>query len=427
MRAIIDDLRHRRMEEGDTLLGVPREYFYDVCDRDGEAMIRVARELTCRILVLQGGRDYQCTREDFEKLIIPHEDITLGAAIGSGSFGQVYQARWIVEEVAVKRLMPNLNMVTELEDEFLHEVTVMSQLKSKYIVPLRGITVSPYGMVMEYMPQGTLSHLLHESEIPVPASLQYRLANDIVKGMAFLHHHCILHRDLKSDNILLTQNYEARLADFGLAKIKNVSSQSSKTGSMVGTVPYTAPEILDDEGDQKYLPASDVYSYGVVVWEITARQRPWANKGALFIIANVAVKGKRELIPPHAPKILQDVTAQAWAQAPAQRPSMMAILQQLEAAPVEAEDVAAQHPRAKGPAQGDLTPNWATGGRGPGVNPAQLGHFAGGRAQADRGGLRGNQDSHAPRGKYGGKRGHGGLRGNFDSQAPRPRGVDGGW
>ncbi len=101
MRAIIDDLRHRRMEEGDTLLGVPREYFYDVCDRDGEAMIRVARELNCRILVLQGGRDYQCTREDFEKLekgLSRHEHATFRFLPGMNHFFAHGQGKAIPSE-----------------------------------------------------------------------------------------------------------------------------------------------------------------------------------------------------------------------------------------------------------------------------------------------------------------------------------------
>jgi len=181
----------------------------------------------------------------------------------------------------------------------------------------------------------------------------------------------------------------------------------------VGTLPYIAPEILDDESDQKYLPKSDVYSYGMVLWEILARQKPWDGKSARQILVNVMFKGLREPIPTDAPAVLATTIDMARVQEPEQRPSMMKILEHLEASPVE--DDTSAGPKDNFTSQ---KPNRGRGGRG-GV--ALRGNFTSqlaGRSQAQnlsqRGQFaRGNGMGRA-RGQSRGARG-----GNFTSQARR--------
>lgn len=199
--------------------------------------------------------------------------------IGKGGSGTVY-----------KGLMPNGKMVAikrlpairkgSLEDDdhgFSAEIQTLGNIRHRHIVRLLGCCSNHETnlLLYEYMPNGSLGELLHG---PRGGSLnwvtRYRIAIEAAKGLCYLHHDCtpvIVHRDVKSNNILLDSNYEAHVADFGLARALQDSGKSESMSSVAGSYGYIAPEYAYT---LKINEKSDTYSFGVVLLELLTGRRP---------------------------------------------------------------------------------------------------------------------------------------------------------
>jgi serine/threonine protein kinase len=137
-----------------------------------------------------------------------------------------------------------------------HNTPIMSSLHFEYIVTFKGVCVEPYCLVMEYMPGGSLFGVLH-SPAMLPWPTRHRIAWDVAKGLAFLHMQTprIIHRDLKSENVLLTADYQcAKLTDFGISRIREEAA-TVETEEFCGSIPWAAPECLEN----KYSVKSDMY------------------------------------------------------------------------------------------------------------------------------------------------------------------------
>jgi serine/threonine protein kinase len=231
---------------------------------------------------------------------IRYEDIQVVQVLGEGAFGVVSYGKWHFEDVAVKTL--HLQKFSENALlEFKEEAAIMAQLRSDYIVLLKGVSLQPYALVMEYMPGGSLFNLLH-SPSALPMVIRHRIALDVAKGLAFLHQHPphgILHRDLKSQNVLLTEYLRAKLADFGLSKVRVESSRSQayaqSSNKSVGTIPWMAPECFGIR--PKYSEKSDMYAYGMVLWELISRKMPYEDVTDANEIREAVKTGEREEIP----------------------------------------------------------------------------------------------------------------------------------
>ncbi len=226
---------------------------------------------------------------------IAYSQIKIGTKIGEGGFGMVYQGVWSNTDVAIKQLKNGI-VTSKVLDEFNHEVELMAHLRHKHIVQLYGAVTEkePFCMVMEYMSGGSLYRLL-QSSISLSWQQRETIALDIAKGLDYLHEHKILHRDLKSLNVLLDEHHTAKLADFGLAKIKADTSHSTQThGSVAGSFAWMAPELFSNENCTK---ASDMWSYGMVVWEITSRTIPFKNAQLPYMTTCILTKDEPEPIP----------------------------------------------------------------------------------------------------------------------------------
>ena len=231
---------------------------------------------------------------------IRYEDIRFIRPLGEGAFGLVSYGKWHYEDVAVKTL--HLQRFSENAlVEFREEAAIMARLRSDYIVLLKGVSLQPYALVMEYMPGGSLFNLLH-SPNALPMAIRHRIALDVAKGLAFLHQHPphgILHRDLKSQNVLLTEYLRAKLADFGLSKVRVESSRSQayaqSSNKIVGTIPWMAPECFGIR--PKYSEKSDMYAYGMVLWELISRRIPYEDVTEAYQILEAVNSGEREEIP----------------------------------------------------------------------------------------------------------------------------------
>lgn len=240
-------------------------------------------------------------------LTIPFKELVLGKKIGQGAFGIVSEARWGDENVAVKQLSL-LNPTEKDKHEFKQEAALMFQIgaASQNVVRLYKITLQPFSMVMELMPNGNLFELLQlHREKGLPWDLRYRLARDITHGLQAIHKHGVLHRDLKSLNVLLDDRLRAKLTDFGLATTKTTSSHHS---SVKGTPHWMAPEVV---GGEQASEASDVYSLGMVLWELATHRQPYAGLNPMQVMFQIANK-KLETIPEDCDPNLKEIILDCW-------------------------------------------------------------------------------------------------------------------
>lgn len=144
-----------------------------------------------------------------------------GPLIGQGGCGSVYQGQWQGTNVAIKVLNSANLMTSEIATDFMQEIAIMLELKAPQIIRIFGAVLTPYqAIVMEFMPNGDL-HKVLVRERDLDWSRKYQIASDVAYGIKYLHDRNIEHRDLKSLNVLLNEHYQAKISDFGLAKIKN--------------------------------------------------------------------------------------------------------------------------------------------------------------------------------------------------------------
>lgn len=192
--------------------------------------------------------------------------------VGTGGFGNVYKGTLADgTEIAVKRFK---NCSPAGDDEFFHEIEMISTVKHRNLVPLRGCCVDKTDLaghqriiVYDYMPNGNLSDHLFSRKTDMDWPRRQNIAIGIVRGLAYLHQEiqpAIIHRDIKPSNVLLDANWNARVADFGLAKFTPEGATHVST-RVAGTHGYVAPEyVLYGQLTEK----SDVYSLGIVLLEL---------------------------------------------------------------------------------------------------------------------------------------------------------------
>ncbi|PKA57203.1 Serine/threonine-protein kinase CTR1 [Apostasia shenzhenica] len=248
-----------------------------------------------------------------DDLTIPWSDLALKERIGAGSFGTVHRAEWHGSEVAVKILMEQ-DFLAERFKEFLREVSIMKSLRHPNIVLFMGAVTQPphLSIVTEYLSRGSLYRFLHKQGAKETLDERHRLnmAFDVAKGMNYLHNRNppIVHRDLKSPNLLVDRKYTVKVCDFGLSRLKASTYLSSK--SLAGTPEWMAPEVLRDEPSNE---KSDVYSFGVILWELMTLQQPWCNLNPAQVVAAVGFKGRRLEIPSNTKPEVAAIIESCWA------------------------------------------------------------------------------------------------------------------
>ena len=249
--------------------------------------------------------------------------------LGHGAYGIVYQGTYKDSDVAVKKLInrPGKDALAELEKEF----KVLSQVRSPYIIQLIGVSLesSTCFLVMELMPKGSLYQFLLSSP-KLSLELIYRISLFMTRGVSHLHQAGVIHGDLKSLNVLLGIDYNPKLTDFGQAKMKSESTSTTGMPS-TGTLGWNAPELFNE--DSKTTKESDIYSLGMILWELTNQphKRPFfgLSQAALVSAKLTRSSDKQENIPKNCPKAYAQVIRSCW-QKPAKRPTADSIAKSLE-------------------------------------------------------------------------------------------------
>jgi len=272
--------------------------------------------------------------------IIKYQNLQIGNELGRGAFGVVYHGTLQHADVAIKQLQLT-TMSPEVTRKFLEEARVMTNLHHPNVITFYGVCTEPnhYSMVMELAQGGSLDHLL-QSKKPLSWGERWRIATDIGKGLLHLHSHepPILHRDMKSANVLLDGQGNAKLTDFGLAKVRAETRTLSMepTGRIAGSLLWMAPELFGMS--IKPSKAADIFAYGVILWEIAARHLPYENVASPDLIPMLIKEGKREAIPAGTPPTFARLISSCWAQDPAARPIVENIVSELEAHSGEIEN-----------------------------------------------------------------------------------------
>lgn len=217
----------------------------------------------------------------YEELAAATNNFAQSNMLGQGGFGYVHKGVLPSgKEVAVKSLKVGSG---QGEREFQAEVEIISRVHHRHLVSLVGYCIAGEQrmLVYEFVPNKTLEFHLHGKDRPVMEwSTRVRIAMGSAKGLAYLHEDChpkIIHRDIKAANILIDHNFEAMVADFGLAKLSSDTNTHVSTRIM-GTFGYLAPEYA---ASGKLTEKSDVFSYGVMLLELITGQRPVDNTNAM--------------------------------------------------------------------------------------------------------------------------------------------------
>ena len=258
---------------------------------------------------------------DVPECHIERTDFKIEKQIGKGSSGVVYEAVQISTglKVAVKQLdSVNLNKY-ELAS-FKREVTALSTLQHKYLIKFIGATLtSPYWIITEFMPGKSLFVRLREDDCPTPTQLTM-IAYQVAEGMAYLHSKNMIHRDLKTLNILLDEDLSPRICDFGITR-----EIGEKMTGLVGTLNYMAPEII---GKNQYNLKADVFSFGMMLWEMLKHDIPFSDLDQIST-GRAILNGQRPPIPKQAPKCLQTLIKDCWQVDKDARPSFEDIMERM--------------------------------------------------------------------------------------------------
>ncbi|CAN6457160.1 unnamed protein product [Victoria cruziana] len=245
---------------------------------------------------------------EFSDWEIPWEDLQIGERIGLGSYGEVYRADWNGTEVAVKKFLDQ-DLSGDAIQQFKCEVEIMLRLRHPNVVLFMGAVTRPpnLSILTEFLPRGSLFRLLHRTNVQVDEKKRLKMAFDVAKGMNYLHtsHPTIVHRDLKSPNLLVDKNWVVKVCDFGLSRLKHHTFLSSK--STAGTPEWMAPEVLRNELSNE---KCDVYSFGVILWELATLRIPWSGMNPMQVVGAVGFQNRHLDIPedvhPMVAKIIRD-------------------------------------------------------------------------------------------------------------------------
>jgi len=296
--------------------------------------------------------------EDLIPYRLPIADVAIQKELATGGFGVVYLARLYSQLVVVKQILPKA-MSKDLLRRFMDEIRLYARMDHPKVVHFIGLAwtnLMDLSLIIEYMPRGDLTTLLRQKckekgsrrtftwlgDNSQPRT-KISLALDVAEALVYLHSFdpTIIHRDIKSRNVLLSHEWEAKLSDFGISR--ESSGESTMTGGM-GTTAWIAPEVLQGE---RYSESADIFSFGIVLSEMDTCGHPYNShrpeadpltdaKIALLVSTN-AIK---PTVESDCPLEIRELILQCVAFDPASRPSAVALHYQLRNVAIAYQDMA---------------------------------------------------------------------------------------
>jgi len=262
--------------------------------------------------------------------VINFSSLTIGQKVGQGGFGIVYRGMYNQTPVAIKQIKLEGLIQVNIED-FVAEASTMSKLSPHpNVVLFRGVTLppDPFSIVVDFCEGGSLIDLLYSDKV-ISNVEKLSFIRDIAQGMCHLHKGvngiAVIHRDLAVRNILLSRGNKAMVSDFGMARIMNQTENSRITKQEIGPIKWMAPESIEK---RIYSVKSDVFSFGVVIWEIITRKQPWETLTGGQVSHKVII-GERMEIPSNCSKDLHEIIESCWKQNPEERPNFSTICDKL--------------------------------------------------------------------------------------------------
>uniref|UniRef100_T1IUS1 Protein kinase domain-containing protein n=1 Tax=Strigamia maritima TaxID=126957 RepID=T1IUS1_STRMM len=287
------------------------------------------------------GKLRNITREKVDVLLLRNslpqhfhlqiDEVEYLESIGSGSFGKVYKGRFKGKIVAVKRYQVNALCAKSDVDMFCREVSILCTLNNPYVVKFIGASLqdpSQFSIITEYVSGGSLFSILHEQKRLLNIISKLNIALDVANGMNYLHNlpHPIIHRDLNSHNILLHENEQALVADFGESRFLTSLDDDNMT-KQPGNLRWMAPEVFAQ--CTRYSVKADVFSYGLCLWEILSGELPFAHLKPAAAAADMAYRHTRPPMAITFPKDMTNLLQCAWHSIPDERPNFVTILDEL--------------------------------------------------------------------------------------------------
>ncbi|KAK7347162.1 hypothetical protein VNO80_21689 [Phaseolus coccineus] len=275
----------------------------------------------------------------FGKLqVIKNCDLEEQKELGSGTFGTVYHGKWRGTDVAIKRITDRCfagkpSEQERMRNDFWSEAIKLADLHHPNVVAFYGVVLDGPGgsvaTVTEYMVNGSLRNALQKSERIPDKRKRLLIAMDVAFGMEYLHGKNIVHFDLKSDNLLVNLRDPHRpickVGDLGLSKVK---CQTLISGGVRGTLPWMAPELLN--GSSSLVSEKvDVFSFGIVMWELFTGEEPYADLHYGAIIGGIVSNTLRPPIPESCDPEWTLLMERCWSSEPSERPTFTEIANEL--------------------------------------------------------------------------------------------------
>lgn len=276
--------------------------------------------------------------------------LIIKTVIARGTFGTVHRGIYDGQDVAVKLLdwgeegQRSQAEVSSVRAAFTQEVSVWHRLDHPNVTKFIGAAMGTPDLsiqtengfigiprnlccvVVEYLPGGTLkSFLIKNHRRKLAFKVVVQLALDLARGLSYLHSEKIVHRDVKTENMLLDRNRTLKIADFGVARVE-ASNPNDMTGE-TGTLGYMAPEVLNGN---PYNRKCDVYSFGICLWEIYCCDMPYPDLSFSEVTTAVVRQNLRPEIPRCCPSSLANVMKRCWDASPDKRPEMDEVVSLLE-------------------------------------------------------------------------------------------------